>query len=112
MRGKSKKRKARTASQQRWLEAVGELFPNRIVHHAVGETARHNRVPIGQEWIIPVSEHDHRRIHANQMNDSNGVHIDRKEFEKWSFLTVLVLLDDHPDKPSPEVVRAIGDYHL
>ena len=64
MRGRSKKRKARTAAQERWVQQVASMgcivcgAPAQV-HHVIGETAKHNKVAIGQEFILPLCPHHH-----------------------------------------------------
>lgn len=83
------------------------------LHHAVGSTARHNKIHIGQWWVIPLC-YDH---HQGQ----GGIHGDlgafikwrgctRKEIEKAAFSfyaeKYVTTMEDIPG----EVIQAIADY--
>lgn len=98
------------AAQKQWRENVRELGsivsgerPVHI-HHCAGRTAKHNKVPIGHWWILPLTELEHKAIHMLA---------DRKEHEKELFSLLLrrmAVLSNEP-LPSHEVVDAIMDYH-
>lgn len=100
------------AAQKRWRERVresgtilGGLGPIHV-HHCAGRTARHDGIHIGHWWILPLTEYQHRSIHADP---------DRKGREKHLWLCLLArlpLLDEDPQAyPPAEVCAAIQDYH-
>lgn len=100
---------APTAEQKRWhdqvanLQCVECLGPAQI-HHPVGATAKHKKVPIGHWWVIPLCDEHHRGLHSGDSYEYES----RKEFEKGEFARIL---DDH-DHPVPaEVESAIMGYH-
>lgn len=70
-----------TAEQKRWHDFVAGMGcvitgQPASIHHCVGTTARHNKVHIGQWWVIPLSYEAHQGKH--------GIHGDRKLFNrKW-----------------------------
>lgn len=104
------KGKPRTARQERWwreVAALGCLVCGRPaeVHHAVGETARHNKQDIGHEWLIPFCWDHHQ--------GPGGIHSvpNRKAVEKDAFVLVLQRTEDSQNRPPKEVIEAIGDYH-
>ena len=115
MQGTSKKRKARTKAQQRWLESVVALgsfqqpFSSALIHHAVGETAKHSKVHVGNWWLVPMTVYEHIILHSH--NATFG-YVSRKEFEKAAFKWTLETLHDHPDYPPRDVIDAINDYHI
>lgn len=96
-------------AEELWRESVRSLdclltgSPAEI-HHAVGRTAKHNKIEIGHHWIIPLSTECHRWIHQQGKL--------RKPLEKILFRQVLAQIQAHSecDLPSPEVIRAIFDY--
>jgi len=76
-----------------------------VIHHAVGATGKHNKVEIGHWWLIPLTDREHKMLHAGNLV------VNRKEFEKGAFLDVVA--DDRMDQfevPN-EVFEAIQDYH-
>ena len=120
-----KRGKAPSARQKRWHDAVAQLpcvscgaTPVHI-HHCVGSTTKHNKVHIGQDWVIPLCYDCHQ--------GPGGVHGDmsrirqmlvpsftRKRFEKWAFDKAIsdVYFDISPsDVPPKGVEFAIMDYH-
>lgn len=101
-----------SASQKRWREAVRELGSivsggPAVVHHCVGVTGKHNKIPIGHEWIIPLTDEEHKALHAGETFGEES----RKEFEKRQFSEVDAMLIDHPDLPSAVQFFAIMGYH-
>jgi len=87
------------------------------VHHCVGATARHNRIAIGDWWLLPLCRECHQGDH--------GIHGDRTRFfgsattrkatEKMMFARLMDWARaDHSlmDMTSQRVIDAIEDYHL
>ena len=87
------------------------------VHHCVGATARHNRVAIGDWWLLPLCRECHQGddgIHHSRRRFF-GEHVRRKTTEKIMFRQLLrwSRADDAClDMPSQRVIDAIEDYHL
>ena len=114
-----------TASQRRWQEAVRQLGSvisggPAVIHHAVGITAKHNKVPIGAWWVIPLTDEEHKALHAGKEWLLDG--LTRKQFEKHQFGRIMGFADvddvvkqvygiTAEDLPPPKVVEAIMSYH-
>tara|TARA_R100001377_G_scaffold81214_1_gene60612 strand:- start:7 stop:357 length:351 start_codon:yes stop_codon:yes gene_type:complete len=103
---------APTAAQKRWREAVRDLGSiisggPAVIHHAVGATGKHNKVEIGHEFILPLTEREHKDLHSGAI--LNG--FNRKEFEKFFFKRVWRELFYHKDIPDEKILDAIMDYH-
>ena len=108
-----------TAAQKEWREAVRELGSvisgdPAVIHHPVGATGKHNKVHIGHWWVIPLTDDEHKALHAGETFG----HESRKEFEKESYKKVVKQMDDFPYQalgtkfwPTFEVDAAIMDYH-
>lgn len=102
-----KRGKAPTAVQKRfhsWLALQGcmECGKPPELHHAVGSTGSHNKVKIGQWWVIPLCAEHHRGI--------TGIHSskNRKSKEKQFFRE----LSDRYEGEIPEnVILSIESYH-
>lgn len=108
---------------QDWLRSQGCVncgASNPAIHHCAGSTAKHNKVHIGQWWVIPLCED---RCHQGP----GGIHKDlsefrhawpnetRKEIEKGLFLLSVEDCKRHgcPEQEPPmsdEVIDAIMDY--
>ena len=83
-----------TARQQRWHDWLREqgcylgLGPAAI-HHCVGSTARHNKLHIGQDFVIPLSWDAHQGpggIHGDlSIFHGHGLGDTRKGIEKTIF---------------------------
>lgn len=105
---------APTAAQKRWREAVRELGSvisgePAVIHHPVGATGKHNKVDIGHWWVIPLTDEEHKALHAGETFG----HESRKEFEKSAFQSVCFSLGFNGFEwtVAPEVDLAIMDYH-
>lgn len=112
MRGKSKKRKSRNAAQDRLLKAVRAL-PCAVcqgsseAHHCVGETARHNKIPIGHEFLNALCKEDHTALHNGETFGFGS----RKEFEKHAFMLAMGQIPPEL-RPQDYIIDTILDYHL
>jgi hypothetical protein len=101
---------SRTASQNRWYSAVAELGSvitndsQVVLHHPIGEQQKHNKLPVGVWWVVPLTPREHQNLHDGFYQDR------RKEFEKIWFKTVIIRLRDHPDCPPDEIIKAIAGY--
>ncbi len=109
-----------TAAQKRWREevrALGSVISGgpAVIHHPVGCTGKHNKVEIGHWWVIPLTDEEHKVLHAGNLDwllcETRWEGMTRKEFEKAAFETVLndPRFDDRA--MNPEVYYAIIDYH-
>ena len=108
------KKHNRTAAHKRWHDAVASLGlvisgAPAVLHHAAGATAKHNKIEIGEWWVIPLTDEEHKALH----NGETFGHESRKEFEKAAFRKVAIQLavngeavEDVPD----EVFDEIQDY--
>lgn len=107
-----KRGKPPNAQEKKWLKLVAEAHPGCVIHHPVGSTKKHNKVHIGNWWIIPMRPWDHNSLH----NDGKTFGFDsRKDFEKARFKELF----EHPEiianpksHPPAREVMAIMDYHL
>lgn len=113
-----------TAAERRyhdWLRGMGCAICGSptAIHHAVGSTGRHNKIHIGQWWVINLC-YDHHQ-------GSGGIHGDlssfdgfdqkilggtRKEIEKSLFLLFSAKYEEQSREEIPEEVKqAIAGYH-
>lgn len=80
------------------------------LHHCVGSSGKHNKIAIGQWFLIPVCSYHHRDTRA-------GIHAAgqwRKVLEKMFFtMLVGVYREEHENRLpcEPEVLEAIANYH-
>src|SRR5690625_6799257 len=86
------------------------------VHHCVGATARHNKVAIGDWWLLPLCRECHQGDH--------GIHGDRSRFfgavprkttEKMMFARLMDWARADSacvDMPAQHAIDAIEDYRL
>lgn len=110
-------RKGLTADQRRWWDWLAGHgcylgLGQACLHHCIGSTARHDKVDIGQWWVIPLSYEAHQ--------GPQGIHNDlsifctgetRKEIEKRIFSDLSGrYLEDGGHIPA-EVIEAIEGYH-
>lgn len=114
--------KAPTAAQKRWHQWLAEtgcylgLGPA-CIHHCAGSTAKHDKVEIGQWWVIPLSYEAHQGpggIHGDRsVFDGQGLGQTRKEIEKAIFGRMVAhYRRTHGEYPcSADVLQAIGEYH-
>jgi len=113
-RGAMRPRAYRTSQpsvrQKRWREevrALGSIISGgpAVIHHAVGRTAKHDRIEIGHWFILPLTELEHRAMHRNQC---------RKVSEKEWFTVLIQKYVNVYGKPSAvpdDVYKAIREYH-
>ena len=124
-----KRGKAPNARQKRWHDAVAQLPCVSCgatlvhVHHCVGSSAKHNKVHIGQDWVIPLCPDCHQGpggVHGDMGRVQTFFHggIGRKEFEKMAFdETVRAVIDwcgitlDSSILPPADTHNAIMGYH-
>ena len=104
------KNNAPTAMQKRWREQVrglGSIIDgdDAVIHHCVGVTGKHNKVHIGNWWIIPLTNEQHLALHAGETFGRES----RKAFEKEAFTDVCQML--YPTEYiTEEIYDAIQDY--
>jgi len=109
---------APTAVQKAWRETVRELGSvisgaPAVIHHPIGcgKNAKHNKVHIGHWWVIPLTDDEHKALHAGE----NFGHHSRKEFEKTAYNMIFQRLwkkgIPHNQCPSTDCHSAIMDYH-
>ena len=105
--------------QKVWRECVREIGSivsggPAVIHHPVGRTGKHNKIEIGHWWVLPLTDGEHKALHANceeLLGDISGYLMTRKEFEKWAYKEVLKRVEV-PDEcfPPDEVIDAILEY--
>lgn len=108
------------AVQKRWRESVRSLGSvisggPAVIHHAVGATAKHNKIPIGHWWLIPLTDEEHKALH---LDGETFNHESRKVFEKWAFMQVVERLEKIEREtetiytlPDLIIQEAIMDFH-
>jgi len=104
--------------QVRWREEVRSLGSilsgeNAIIHHCSGAASVHRKIPIGHEWILPLTESQHYFIHKDlpymrELVDMPGA--SRKEIEKHLFEKVVYRLG--VEQIGREVYESIMDYRI
>lgn len=104
--------KAPTARQKRWHNwlaslpccATGEACEH--LHHCAGSSARHNKIWIGQDWVVPLTDAAHM--------GPEGIHkrANRKRYEKEWFAQIIerAKAEQVESIPPEEVINAIMDY--
>ena len=112
---------APTAAQKRWHDAVASLGSiisggPAVLHHAVGATAKHNKIHIGEWWVIPLTDEEHKALHRGERpwwrgNDQWLDCDSRKEFEKSAFVLVTCFFNEKAYGVTKEIRDAIQDYH-
>ena len=125
-----KRGKAPTARQKRWHDAVAQLpcvscgATPVHVHHCVGSTTKHNKVWIGQDWVIPLCYDCHQGpggVHGDMSRVRRMIghdDISRKAFEKLMFDEAVIAVTDwcgitldSAILPPADTHNAIMDYH-
>lgn len=87
------------------------------VHHCAGATARHNKVAIGDWWLLPLCPKCHQGdhgIHGDRMRFF-GDSLTRKQTEKSQFARLLAwAVSDGAclDAPTQHIIDTIEDYHV
>ena len=111
----------RPAAVTHWLGAIaaqGCVLSHRpaIIHHPIGESGKHNKLPIGMWWVIPLDPDMHDLLHRNflQFAENEIMPYDRRvDWEKDYFAIVCARYDrDHDERPfGHDIYQAIMDYH-
>jgi hypothetical protein len=111
---------ARQDRWHKWLRQQGCYLGlgEPSIHHCVGSTAKHDKIHIGQDFVIPLSYLAHQGPHGIHMDRSlfagHGLGESRKEIEKaiFSRLVAHYARQHHGELPMPaDVYAAIMDYH-
>lgn len=105
------------ACQVRWREEVrdmGSIVTGRpaVIHHPVGQSARHNKVPVGNWWVLPLTDDEHRLLHSDMLEFERvalGFNPGGR-FDCEKFLFVQVMQRTRVEGPPMEVYGAIMDY--
>ena len=100
------KNNAPNKAQKDFRENLRSLYPGSEIHHPVGTTGKHNKIDIGNWWILAITEDEHKRVHA-------GID-DRKGWEKRSYkIQMEHYFRIYFQMPVPDdALEAIQDYHL
>lgn len=117
-----KRGKAPTAAQQRWHRWLADQgcsigYGSACIHHCAGAAAIHNKVHIGQWWVIPLSWEAHQGpggIHGDlSLFRGHGLGECRKDIEKTIFRRlVAVYRRQRGEFPCPaEVLAAVEGFH-
>ena len=118
------KRKAPTAAQKRFHDMAcsdGCIIPGcgapARLHHCVGASAKHNKVEIGQWWVLPLCDDHHQHgpaaVHVSPVEFAGLLSLEsRKQAEKYLFSALLTrLATDGRDGAVPiNVMEAIEGY--
>ena len=106
------------AAAKRWMSWVAKQLCVNCgatgvhVHHCAGATAKHNKVEIGDWWILPFCPECHQDIHGER---ARFFYCEtRKETEKLMFDRLMHWAESDSallDAPRESVVHAIMDYH-
>ena len=102
----------------RWASAhLGELFPGHDIHaiqlhHVLGRSAKHNKVAIGHEFILPVPYELHDVNSNHELNVTHHKHAFTDEYgmQRWLFDSMYYSMISHGyTVPSSEIHLAIMD---
>ena len=111
------------AKQKRWHEWLREQGCSNpvcscnnyytAVHHCCGSTGKHNKVHIGQDWVLNLCYDCHQGpdgIHHSC--EAFNTDESRKQIEKRLFIKMVTLYEGEFNEPpcSLEVISAIMDY--
>lgn len=116
--------KGPTAGQKRWHTWLAEqgcacCGAAANIHHCVGSTGKHNKVHIGQDFVIPLC-YDHHQGPGGIHSDARQLALDwgygsmsRKQLEKTIFnRLVAVYRRQRGEYPCPpDVLAAIEGWH-
>jgi hypothetical protein len=105
---------APTAAQKEWRElvrGVGSVVSrgDAVIHHPIGATGKHRKIAIGHWWVIPLTDDEHKALHAGETFGYES----RKEFEKSAFQEALMQIAHSKGITiATQIELAIMDYHL
>ena len=103
------------AAEKRWHNAIREEYGPCELHHVVGAKAKHNKVHIGEWFVLGLSHEDHVLIGTDEGRDQLSVDhfgfrlVGRWDLEKMLFMKMFRdgrMMWSGPD----EVWYAIMDY--
>ncbi len=113
---------APTTAQKLWREevrALGCIISGEKggveIHHVLGATAKHNKVPIGHELILPLSAWYHRECPNQNVTDHKHLFEESFGTQVSQFNRLMELYEFHYEKPvplPPEVIDAIRDLEI
>lgn len=114
--------KAPNAAQRRWWSWLIDQgcyigLGDPCIHHAVGSSARHRKVEIGNWFVVPLSYEAHQGVGGIHGDLSafvgHGLGATRKEIEKSIFRRLVAAYRrSHGEYPMPaDVIAAVEDYH-
>ncbi len=113
---------APTTAQKEWREEVRELGciisgekGGIEIHHVLGATAKHNKVPIGHEFILPLTPWYHRLNPVLNVTDNKHLFELNFDTQVGLFDKLMELYVFHYEKPvplAPEVIDAIRDLEI
>lgn len=110
-------------AQKEWMEMVrsmGSVISGQpaVIHHAVGRKGRHNKIDIGHWFVIPLTDEEHKSLHAGeapwQQRHMFKECETRIEFEKLAYSACVLHFADYVPLsylPPEDVDEAIMDYH-
>ena len=120
--------KQANAAQKQWMSDIanfisevglgffyGEEYRGRTdfqLHHVLGRSAKHNKTPIGHEFIIPVpfELHDVSSNHALNVTHNKKAFIATFDKQSFIFASMFDLMSEHGySVPSDKVYNAIMD---
>jgi hypothetical protein len=119
----------RTAEQKKWHGQVAELgcitsgSTQAQIHHCVGATAKHNKIHIGEWFVLPLNPFNHSYIDQGRFGldmlkteagerynaDDRVKDMSLHEFEKFLFGRVLRMIPERPF--GDDVIQAISGWH-
>lgn len=101
-----------------WLGALSDIHGGNVVmHHPVGESAKHNKQPVGMWWVIPLADETHKLLHSDhyefELQEFGFSLVGRYDAEKLLYIAAVTLYEMTGNaSPVPPLVHAaILDYH-
>tara|TARA_R110000822_G_scaffold77084_5_gene185123 strand:+ start:1248 stop:1631 length:384 start_codon:yes stop_codon:yes gene_type:complete len=118
-----------TADHKKWRSQVAELgciccgSEAIQIHHCIGASAKHNKIHIGEWFILPLNPFNHSYIDQGRFGldmlkteagqrygeDDKVKDMPLHEFEKYLFGKVLRMIPDRPF--GDDVITAISEWH-
>ena len=88
--------------------SIVSFNPQVLVHHCIGEQGKHNKIHIGHDWLLPLTQTEHLALHSH---GATFGYTTIKEFEKRAFKRLYEELKGSDNLPPPEVYESIMDWH-